>query len=81
MKPGLPIVVTTLFLAACSRAADPAPQEERIRAEAERSAALEAAEKEILDAGLPLPAEPVAVENSTDGTKAATSTPTTNSGL
>lgn len=48
---------------------------------AERSAALEAAEKEILDAGLPLPAEPVEAVNWTGGINAATADTATNSGL
>ena len=52
-----PILIGPLMLAACGQAVDPAPPEERLRAEAERAAALEAAEREILNAGLPLPDE------------------------
>jgi hypothetical protein len=53
----LPSLLTALCLAACGQAVDPMTEEERLRAEAERSAGLEAAEREILNAGLPLPAE------------------------
>ena len=83
MKPiGLPILATTGILAACSQAHDPQSEEERLRAEAERSAGLEAAEKEILNAGLPLPAEngaePVAGENGTDTANGAIADRATN---
>lgn len=63
------VVMTSLFVAACGGASDPVPEEESARAERERSAALEAAEKEILNAGLALPAEsgaePAATDNET----------------
>jgi hypothetical protein len=54
------------------------PEKERLRAEAERAAGLEAAEKEILNAGLPLPAEAddetASLENEADGATPETGT-------
>ena len=73
MRPSGPFAVATmLLLGACGAAVDRASQEERLRAEAERAAGLEAAEKEILNAGLPMPAEPVAAGSTADGANAAT---------
>ena len=74
----LPILLIALSLAACGQAVDPMTEEERLRAEAERSAGLEAAEREILDAGLPLPAEAdsetTPLQNEADGATPETAT-------
>lgn len=60
------VVMASLFVAACGGASDPVPEEERVRADRERSAALEEAQKAILNVGLPLPAEPGAEPAATD---------------
>lgn len=54
---GSSVLLAALFVAACGQPIDPMSPEDRLRAEANRSAVLEAAEKEILEAGLPPPAE------------------------
>lgn len=72
----LPSLLTAFCLAACGQAADPMSEEEWLRVEAERSASLEAAEREILNAGLPLPAEAdvetTPLQNEAGGTNGAT---------
>ncbi len=78
---GLSLLLTALFLGACGQVVDPMTEEERLRAEAERSAGLEATEKEILNAGIPLPAEAdietPPLQNEAGGTAGVTPEPAT----
>jgi hypothetical protein len=53
----IPLLLGALLVGACGRESKPATDEELERTAQERAAALEAAERNILNAGLPLPAE------------------------